>query len=145
MTSPYESTTKVSPCHPEPQTYGMVSIELPDGRKSATEADVEEGYITLERQDRSGLLFADKCLAPGTLLLNGQCRPCPQGDLQRLPTVFSNACEHSSSESTTFGARDRRCLCARCRVSRRGKGLAKGWALQHGRIQWLGATVQFPS
>jgi hypothetical protein len=70
----------VAPCIREEEIgYKTILIELPDGRKSATQADVIDGIIEEEQQDLAELLVVDKCVEPGYVLLLGECRPCPDG------------------------------------------------------------------
>ena len=73
------SLSFVTPCHPQPQKYALVSIEIPDGRMSAVAEDFQLGHLSQKAFENAQLYFADTCVEAGTVLIQGECRPCPRG------------------------------------------------------------------
>ena len=71
----------VTPCRPAPGRY-TISVELLDGRKSALTEDIALQHLRREEMDGAQFLLTDRCVQDGTVLLNGVCRPCPEGELQ---------------------------------------------------------------
>lgn len=71
------AATFVTPCS-ELAGYKTVRVELEDGRSSATLEDVEHGYISDTGQYPAELFETDKCM-DAEFLINGACRPCPEG------------------------------------------------------------------
>ena len=60
-------------------SYRTVAVQTPNGNTSPLRHDVERGHLALAQQIQSLVYVTDKCVEPGTILLSGRCRPCPQG------------------------------------------------------------------